>query len=139
LAPGVYALISNNPPTDNSGFVVGENGVLVVDAHISGDMARQIQARVREVTDKPISELANEGGRPFLFHAGSATWIPGAQNHQRNPSWQPASGIEREAACPANETATQMGRLNRDHRNRLNFRVRRRRSKSGPVTHDMNR
>ncbi len=59
LAPGVYALVSNKPPTDNSGFVVGEEGVLVIDAHISGDMARQIQARVREVTDKPILYLVN--------------------------------------------------------------------------------
>ena len=59
LAPGVYALVSNKPPTDNSGFVVGENGVLVIDSHISGDMARQIQARVREVTDKPILYLVN--------------------------------------------------------------------------------
>ncbi|MEE8172735.1 MAG: MBL fold metallo-hydrolase [Alphaproteobacteria bacterium] len=59
LAPGVYALVSNKPPTDNSGFVVGEKGVLVIDAHINGDMARQIQARVREVTDKPILYLVN--------------------------------------------------------------------------------
>ncbi len=59
LAPGVYALVSNKPPTDNSGFVVGEEGVLVIDAHINGDMARQIQARVREVTDKPILYLVN--------------------------------------------------------------------------------
>ncbi len=59
LAPGVYALVSNKPPTDNSGFVVGEDGVLVIDAHINGDMARQIQARVREVTDKPILYLVN--------------------------------------------------------------------------------
>ena len=59
LAPGVYALVSNKPPTDNSGFVVGEEGVLVIDAHISGDMARQIQARVHEVTDKPILYLVN--------------------------------------------------------------------------------
>ena len=59
LSPGVYALVSNKPPTDNSGFVVGEKGVLVIDAHIDGDMARQIQARVREVTDKPILYLVN--------------------------------------------------------------------------------
>ena len=59
LAPGVYALVSNKPPTDNSGFVVGEEGVLVIDAHINGEMARQIQARVREVTDKPILYLVN--------------------------------------------------------------------------------
>ena len=51
LAPGVYALLSNTGPIDNSGFVVGERGVLVVDAHINGAMARQIQAAVRAVTE----------------------------------------------------------------------------------------
>jgi cyclase len=59
LAPGVYALVSTKPPVDNSGFVVGERGVLVIDAHINGAMARQIQAAVREVTDKPILYLVN--------------------------------------------------------------------------------
>ena len=59
LGPGVYALLSNSPPVDNSGFVVGERGVLVIDAHFNGAMARQIQAAVREVTDKPILYLVN--------------------------------------------------------------------------------
>ena len=59
LAPGVYALLSSRPPVDNSGFVVGEKGVLVIDAHINGAMARQIQAAVRKVTDKPILYLVN--------------------------------------------------------------------------------
>ena len=59
LAPGVYALLSSIPGVDNAGFVVGEKGVLVIDAHISIPMARQIQARVREVTDKPIRYLVN--------------------------------------------------------------------------------
>ena len=59
LAPGVYALLSSRPPVDNSGFIVGEKGVLVIDAHINGAMARQIQATVRKVTDKPILYLVN--------------------------------------------------------------------------------
>ncbi len=59
LAPGVYALLSTRPPVDNSGFIGGENGVLVVDAHINGTMARQIQAAVRAVTDKPNLYLVN--------------------------------------------------------------------------------
>jgi cyclase len=59
LAPGVYALLSNKPPVDNSGFVVGERGVLVIDAHINGTMAQQIQAAVRQVTSKPILYLVN--------------------------------------------------------------------------------
>ena len=44
---------------DNSAFVVGERGVLVIDAHINGAMARQIQVAVRRVTDKPILYLIN--------------------------------------------------------------------------------
>ncbi len=59
LAPGVYALLSTKPPVDNSGFIVGERGVLVIDAHINGEMARKIQAAVRRVTDKPILYLVN--------------------------------------------------------------------------------
>ena len=59
LAPGVYALLSNETVVDNSGFVVGEHGVLVIDAHINGTMARQIQAAVRDVTDEPILYLVN--------------------------------------------------------------------------------
>ncbi len=54
LGEGVYALISSRPPVDNSGFIVGDKGLLVIDAHINGRMARKIQAAVREVTDKPI-------------------------------------------------------------------------------------
>ena len=59
LGPGVYALLSNKPPVDNAGFVVGERGVLVIDAHFNGAMARQIQAAIRKVTDKPILYLVN--------------------------------------------------------------------------------
>jgi len=59
LASGVYALLSSVPNVDNAGFVVGDKGVLVVDAHINVAMARQIQERVREVTDKPILYLVN--------------------------------------------------------------------------------
>ncbi len=59
LAPGIYALLSSKPPVDNSGFVVGERGVLVIDAHINAAMAKQIQAAVQQVTKKPILYLVN--------------------------------------------------------------------------------
>ncbi|MDJ0630979.1 MAG: MBL fold metallo-hydrolase [Rhodobacter sp.] len=59
LGEGVYALLSSQPPIDNSGFIVGENGVLVIDAHVNGRMANLIQTRVREVTDLPILYLVN--------------------------------------------------------------------------------
>src|SRR6266446_5372747 len=59
LAPGIYGLLSNKPPVDNSGFVVGEHGVLVIDAHINGAMAGLIQTAVRQVTNKPILYVVN--------------------------------------------------------------------------------
>jgi cyclase len=59
LARGVYGLLSSKPPVDNSGFVVGEHGVLVIDAHINGAMAGAIQTAVRQVTNKPILYVVN--------------------------------------------------------------------------------
>ena len=57
LGGGVYALLADRPPVNNSGFVVGERGVLVVDACLNGAMAMQIQEEIRRVTDKPILYL----------------------------------------------------------------------------------
>lgn len=59
IAPGVYALLATRPPVDNSGFIVGTRGVLVIDAHINATMANKIQRAVRKVTDKPILYLVN--------------------------------------------------------------------------------
>ena len=59
LGNDTYGLLSNHPGVDNSGFIVGDRGVLVIDAHINGDMARQIQDAVRRLTTKPILYLVN--------------------------------------------------------------------------------
>jgi cyclase len=59
LSPGVYALISTRPPVDNGGFIVGDKGILVIDAHINKTMANKIQNAIRKVTDKPILYLVN--------------------------------------------------------------------------------
>jgi glyoxylase-like metal-dependent hydrolase (beta-lactamase superfamily II) len=59
LARGVYGLLSSKPPVDNSGFVLGEHSVLVVDAHINGAMAGMIQTAVRQITNKPILYVVN--------------------------------------------------------------------------------
>ena len=62
LGNNVYALLSSKPPVDNAGFVVGNDGVLVIDAHINEKMAKQIIGAVRSVTDKPILYLVNTNG-----------------------------------------------------------------------------
>lgn len=59
LGEGVFAILSDHPAVDNSGFIVGERGVLVIDSHISDAMARQILDLVRAETDNPILYLVN--------------------------------------------------------------------------------
>jgi cyclase len=59
FAPGVYALIANPMPRDNSGLVVGENAALVIDAGVNGATARKIQELAAKLTDVPIRYLIN--------------------------------------------------------------------------------
>ncbi|HLB06205.1 MAG TPA: MBL fold metallo-hydrolase, partial [Alphaproteobacteria bacterium] len=55
LADGVYAFTTDGDP--NSGVVVGENGVLVMDAQATPAMAQDVLRCIREVTDRPVLYL----------------------------------------------------------------------------------
>ena len=55
LAPGVYALTAEGDP--NSGVVVGDDSVLVIDARATPKMAGDLVKHVRRVTDKPIRHI----------------------------------------------------------------------------------
>lgn len=55
LAAGVYALITGGDP--NTGFIVGENGVIVIDARATPALARETLNSIRSVTNKPIRYL----------------------------------------------------------------------------------
>jgi glyoxylase-like metal-dependent hydrolase (beta-lactamase superfamily II) len=52
LAEGAYAYTAEGDP--NSGIVIGDDGVMVIDTQATPDMAQDVIARVREVTDKPV-------------------------------------------------------------------------------------
>jgi glyoxylase-like metal-dependent hydrolase (beta-lactamase superfamily II) len=52
IGAGVYAYTAEGDP--NSGIVVGDDGVLVMDAQATPAMAERVIARVKQVTDKPI-------------------------------------------------------------------------------------
>jgi glyoxylase-like metal-dependent hydrolase (beta-lactamase superfamily II) len=52
IGPGLYAYTAEGDP--NSGIIVGDDGVLVVDAQPTPAMAGELIARVAKVTDKPI-------------------------------------------------------------------------------------
>ena len=55
LGPGLYGYTAEGDP--NSGVVVGDNSVLVVDAQATPAMARDVIARIRTVTDKPVKHV----------------------------------------------------------------------------------
>jgi glyoxylase-like metal-dependent hydrolase (beta-lactamase superfamily II) len=55
LGPGLYGYTAEGDP--NSGVVIGEDSVLVVDAQATPDMARDVIARIRTVADKPIKHV----------------------------------------------------------------------------------
>jgi glyoxylase-like metal-dependent hydrolase (beta-lactamase superfamily II) len=55
IGRGLYAFTAEGDP--NSGAIVGDDGVLVVDAQATPVMAQEVIARVRKVTDRPIRYL----------------------------------------------------------------------------------
>jgi len=55
LAQEVYALITGGDP--NTGFIVGERGVVVVDARATPALAHETLDAIRNITDKPIRYL----------------------------------------------------------------------------------
>jgi len=52
LAPGAYAYTTEGDP--NSGVIIGDDAVMVVDARATPVLARELIAAIRSVTDKPI-------------------------------------------------------------------------------------
>ena len=55
LGPGLYGYTAEGDP--NSGVVIGDEGVLVVDAQATPAMAADVLRRIRAVTDKPVTHL----------------------------------------------------------------------------------
>jgi glyoxylase-like metal-dependent hydrolase (beta-lactamase superfamily II) len=55
LADGVFALTAEGDP--NSGVVIGDDSVLVIDARATPVMAKELVAHIRKVTDKPIRHV----------------------------------------------------------------------------------
>lgn len=55
IGPGLYAFTAEGDP--NSGVIVGDDSVMVVEAQATPVMAQAVIERVRQVTDKPIRYL----------------------------------------------------------------------------------
>lgn len=55
LAEGVYAYTAEGDP--NTGVIIGDDSVLVIDGQATPIMAQDVIRRIREVTDKPIKHV----------------------------------------------------------------------------------
>lgn len=58
LGKGVYAAVSGRAG-GNTGFIIGDNAVLVVDTFISQPPARDLLAEIRKVTNLPVKYVVN--------------------------------------------------------------------------------
>lgn len=80
VGPGVYAAIDSpdHKAGSNAGFVIGDDGVLVVDAFFNLGAARELVAQIHLLTPKPIRYVVNThyhldhtGGDGALRDAGA--------------------------------------------------------------------
>ncbi|MFN3641569.1 MAG: MBL fold metallo-hydrolase [Gemmobacter sp.] len=56
VGPGLYAFTAEGDP--NSGVIIGDDAVMVVEAQATPRLARKVVDCIRQVTDKPITHLA---------------------------------------------------------------------------------
>jgi glyoxylase-like metal-dependent hydrolase (beta-lactamase superfamily II) len=92
IGEGVYAAISpdGSKAGSNAGFIVGSNGVAVVDTFQGAEPAKELLAEIRKVTDLPIRYVINthyhldhtggnqifaEAGATILAHRNVRTWL----------------------------------------------------------------
>ena len=52
IGPGLYAYTAEGDP--NSGVIIGDDGVMVIDAQATPAMAGELITRIAKITDKPI-------------------------------------------------------------------------------------
>ena len=77
LSENAYAYTAEGDP--NSGVVIGDNGVVVVDATATPVMARDLIARIRQISDKPIRHVVLSHYHAVRVLGASAFWKEGCE------------------------------------------------------------
>ncbi len=92
LAPGVYAAIDGpqGRSGSNAGFVIGDDGVAVIDSFFNPDAARALLAEIRKLTPLPVKYVINthyhidhtggdavfrEAGAVIIAHRNVRGWV----------------------------------------------------------------
>lgn len=76
IGPGLYAYISDNDASSNSTFLVGHNGILVVDTGLNFIEGGKLLGAIRQVSRLPVEFIINthyhpdhQGGNGVVGHA----------------------------------------------------------------------
>ena len=104
IGSGLYAYTVEGDP--NSGIIVGDDGVMVIDAQATPVMANEVIARVVKVTDKPIKYVLLTHYRAVRVLGASAykgAEILSLRHHAQTDrrAWQAGHGIPKSAASRA--------------------------------------
>lgn len=89
VAPDVYAAIGGPKAGSNAGFVVGDDGVLVIDSFFYPEAATALLEQIRKITSKPVRYVVNTHyhidhvAGDAVFKTAGATIIA----HRNVPGW----------------------------------------------------
>jgi cyclase len=119
VGPGVYAAIGGPKAGSNAGFVIGDDGVLVVDAFFFPEAAQALLGEIRKVTDKPIRYVVNThyhidhvsgdavfkaAGAAIIAHRNVPGWIHSENLHLIGANATPAMKAQIEQLIPPDRT-----------------------------------
>jgi cyclase len=115
VAEGVYAAVSpdRSKAGSNAGFVVGDNGVVVIDTFQDVGPARDLLAEIRKVTNLPIRFVVNThyhldhtGGNAVFAEAGATILA-----HRNVRGWLRTENLKFFGATPKPEDKTRVESL----------------------------
>ena len=73
IAPDLYAYISDNDASANSTFLVGDQGILVVDTGLNAQEGRKLLDEIRKISQAPVRWIVNTHYHPD--HRGGNTVV----------------------------------------------------------------
>jgi cyclase len=119
LGDGVYAAIANpgdRESVGNAGFVLGENGVLIVDAFATGAAAEELLGKIRRMTRVPVRWVVNThyhldhvGGDAVFARAGAVLIA-----HENVRAWVRTENLKWRAPIKPEEKAMLAGLVRPD-------------------------
>lgn len=135
VADGVYAAITKPTglPSGNSGFVVGDNGVFVVDTLLAPEPARELIAEIKKITPLPIRYALNthyhldhsggnqvfaEMGVPIISRENTRDWVP-----NRNKKFLPPTEAMQKARDDAAKQLSALAATDSQKREQLQRRI----------------